>query len=154
LIEDSYGPAFIDKLIKKLKENGFIKTNEQITCDKFTINKLAAMIKVQKIQKNRIIVIVDCDGKCENGNGKRIIDICIDNKMDDRCIIKLAYEIEEWICTIDGLDYRKEKPSKVLKHKLKYEKYRLPDYANNIANKVQELMTKSDSFHQFIECLK
>ena len=52
------------------------------------------------------------------------------------------------------MDYGREKPSKILKHKIKYEKQRLPDYAGDIAEKYQELMNESDSFNQFIECLK
>ena len=74
--------------------------------------------------------------------------------MNKRCIIKLKYEIEEWIYTIKKMNYGREKPSKVLKHKIGYEKYRLPDYASYIAENYQELMNESESFNQFIGCLK
>jgi hypothetical protein len=154
LIEDSYGPAFINKLIVKLKEKTLINTQAEITCDKFGINKIARLIKAQKIGKTKIMVIVDSDWGCNTGNAKNIIEICVTNMMNKRCTIKLKYEIEEWICTIKKMDYGREKPSKILKHKSKHEKYRLPDYASDIAENYQELINESDSFNQFIECLK
>ncbi len=154
LIEDTYGPKLIENLIKKLKSAGVINSQIKLKPFKFTISKLKSLIRARRNKKNKIIVIVDCDGDCGKNNASLIMDICHAEMLEDKCIVKLTYEIEEWICIVKGLSYNREKPSEMLRRKMGYEKYTLPKFADTIVSNIDALKKKSSSFRDFIECLK
>lgn len=109
------------------------------------------MLRVAKQDYDRTIVIVDCDGSCNNGNSKEINDLINKEGTKNTIGINLEFEIEEWICIFEGVNYGPEKPSDVLKSQRKYEKFRLPIYADKL--KIEELLDKSESFFIFIRAL-
>ena len=151
LTEDTYGVNFFQNLITRLKKLGTIRNEVGIKIKRYNIYKLTNLLRVAKQDYDRTIVIVDCDGSCNNGNSKEINDLINKEGTKNTIGINLEFEIEEWICISEGVNYGPEKPSDVLKSQRKYEKFRLPIYADKL--KIEELLDKSESFSFFIRAL-
>ncbi|MHB8545077.1 MAG: hypothetical protein ACYC9S_13910 [Leptospirales bacterium] len=97
-------------------------------------------------------MIVDCDGSCNDGNPGDITDIINQNAGKNTIQVNLEFEIEEWICISEGISYKPNKPSMILKTQRNYEKFQLPKYANKL--QIQVLKGKSSSFALFLESLR
>jgi len=113
--------------------------------------KLKTALTASTSSYDRTVVLIDCDGNCEEGNSSQIINII--EKSNHKSIIQvhLKWEIEEWICVGEGIILSSEKPSKILAQKLKYEKKDLPRYADNL--NIVNLKKSSNSFSDFIGAL-
>ncbi len=151
LTEDTYGVNFFQNLITRLKKLGTIRNEVGIKIKRYNIYKLTNLLRVVNQDYDRTIVIVDCDGSCNNGNSKEINDLINKEGTKNTIGINLEFEIEEWICISEGMNYGPEKPSDVLKSQRKYEKFQLPIYVDKL--KIEELLDKSESFFIFIRAL-
>ncbi len=151
LTEDTYGVNFFQNLIARLKKSETIRNEVGVKIKRYNIYKLKNLLRVANQDYDRTIVTVDCDGSCNNGNSKEINDLINGERRKNTVVINLEFEIEEWICVSDGINYGSEKPSIVLKSQRKYEKFQLPIYADKL--KVRELLDKSESFSLYIQAL-
>lgn len=151
LTEDTYGVNFFQNLIARLKKLETIRNEVGIKIKRYNIYKLTNLLRVVNQVYDKTVVIVDCDGSCSTGNSKEINDLINKEGTTDTVVVNLEFEIEEWICVSEGINYGLEKPSIVLKSQRKYAKFQLPSYADKL--KVEELLDKSESFSHFISAL-
>ncbi|BAB67034.1 hypothetical protein [Sulfurisphaera tokodaii] len=149
LTEDTYAPAFIEGVIKRLIELKVVNSEIYICKGKDTYRKIQLCTdKMRRIIKNiidkcdKILIFQDADGRNReevyeevrshlkelNSNvGKKIFIIIFDE------------EIEEWIL------HNVHKPSDVLKRTRSYEKYQLPNYLNEVSSeRIQNLRSFKD----------
>jgi hypothetical protein len=66
-------------------------------------------------------------------------------------IVLLDYEVEEWICISKGIRFS-DKPSEELRRRENYEKYKLPNYADELD--IRKLREGSRSFREFVEAVE
>ena len=149
LTEDTYAPAFIEGVIKRLVELKVFNTEIYICKGKDTYRKIQLCTdKIRRIAKNiidkcdKILIFQDADGRnreevyeevrshlkeLNNYIGKKIF------------IIIFEEEIEEWILP------NVHKPSDVLKRTRSYEIYQLPNYVNEVNfERIQNLRSFKD----------
>ncbi|MHB1709643.1 MAG: hypothetical protein ACYCT2_09240 [Thermoplasmataceae archaeon] len=151
LTEDRYGVQFFQNLVSFLKKSEMIRNHLAISPKRYNIYKLTNLLRTVNRDYDKTIVIVDCDGSCDTGNSKEISEIIKKESTENVIQVNLDFEIEEWICISEKIDYGKDKPSVVLWAQRKYEKYQLPKYANNL--NIGELESKSVSFSTFMRSL-
>ena len=132
LVEDYFGQPFFERFFsKKANERIFSGKLERVRHVKLS-GKITRQIKANIGKVDRIIIIADADGGDLNAKNLHIARF-IDNVYAEYVkIVLLDYEIEEWICHSEGIKFNDQKPSNVLKHKIGYEKYRLPEYAEKM----------------------
>ncbi len=152
IVEDSYGKSFWQKFIRKKSKIINLPCPREISSCKYTEPKFHRYIR-NYIQSKDCFVLILLDG---DGHSLPEFQNCILNsiKSEYRNKIKLFlfdYEIEEWICHDLNIKYKNSKPSQILKHKQKYEKHNLPNYAEKLdCNKLKTCV----SFDRFLSTLK
>jgi hypothetical protein len=164
--EDTYGPAFIRKVINRLIKDGKIKNRKFEyqrnspalikKCNESKFRKVRSVIK----EVDRVLIIIDKEKTYNYDENKAVWQHLSGLKNEYlRKIVVIATEpeIEEWICISLGIDFdrtgynAKDKPSEVLKRKLGYKKERLKDFANKLD--FNKLLAESESFKLFYESL-
>ena len=75
LTEDTYGVNFFQNLIARLKKLETIRNEVGVKIKRYNIYKLKNLLRVANQDYDRTIVIVDCDGSCNDGNSKEINDL-------------------------------------------------------------------------------
>jgi len=149
--EDQYGPKFFQKLLQRLRREGFIPTEMNVTTGPRIRNcyaKTQRAIKAALGDFDRVILVIDGDGNPEQA--RRQIQAHLPADEEPRIgVVVTQYEIEEWICYSDGIRFGSEKPSQVLHKKHAYEKFKLPQYADKLD--LQRLRDMSESFRYFLK---
>ena len=155
LTEDTYAPAFIEGVIRRLVERNYIDNEIYVCKGKDSYRKiLPCTDKMRRIIKNiidkcdKVLVFQDADGRDVGevyndvkSHLKELSDY-IDRKI---FIIIFNQEIEEWIIP------NAHKPSDELKRTRGYEKYQLPNYVNEVDfEKIKNLR----SFQDFLRALQ
>ncbi len=133
LMEDSYGPSFIQKFIKKKQEEGSFTNVRIVNAVKITISSKMSRVAygIQGLC-DRIIIMVDADGKPAKDKRECVKRLTSDNRTVLPEIVVFKNEIEDWICYSMGVDPGSAKPSSVLKHKVGYKKKRLGQFSHEI----------------------
>ena len=156
LCEDSHGIGFFKELISRFKQEGLISSHSHIDVTKFygpCNSKLERQLKAMAYLKrcDCFIIIADADGKPIEETKERIA-LHVPNDLRNKThIVVLSYEIEEWICMSLGIKIT-DKPSVLLKHRMRYEKYELRHYVSKLD--INKLLVKCRSFCEFIDCLR
>lgn len=131
IVEDSFGPAFFDRLFhKKIAEGIFSGKLYKIHHCPIG-NKTTRIVSANVDNADRIIIIVDADGIDLREKKLEVIRFVKKRDREHVKIVLLDHEIEEWICYSEGISFD-SKPSEVLKHHKKYRKQHLPQYADKI----------------------
>jgi len=160
--EDTYGPDFLRRLINKMRK-------ERYTSKDLKVVKIALIKKCHNVRKvlavirevDRVLVLIDKENELEYDEHKLIWGHLKGLKESDRSkVVVVATEpcIEEWICKSLGLNFDRtgldvnQKPDRVLKRKLGYEKHRLPDYVDKLD--IDGLLRNSNSFKEFCAALR
>lgn len=149
--EDAFGPQFFRKLIPVLREQGLVPPETTLVdASKYPVcnPKLGRIIAAARERTSRIIVVVDADGGNVTTAGLRTLGHVVPVDRDVTRVIVIDYEIEEWICVSMGYKTFGRKPSEVLREKLGYEKYRLPEYVAKLD--FARLGRESASFARFL----
>jgi len=156
LIEDHFGPQFINHLFERMKSENIMPENICLIRSRkyaFCNPKLGNMVKAAISDSEKVIILIDADGEpIYNKEGATWRHIRNGRVREKVRLVSLDYEIEEWICASLGLQYGNSKPSSVLKHRLKYRKSRLPDYTNKLD--FQKLSKSCASFRRFLQALE
>jgi hypothetical protein len=154
LCEDTYGTEFFKELINRLKNEKFISADMHVNAERFCgpcNTKLERQMKPMAMQRgyNFFMIVADADGKPVNEIKEKIKLHIPDNLKNKIHIVILEYEIEEWVCI--SLDMKIDnKPSKTLKHKFNYQKYKLKEYVPKLDFKK---LKKCNSFNDFLKGL-
>lgn len=153
--EDTYGKGFFKDLLDKLKKEGLVSTHLGVDIEKFyglCNPKLGRQLKVLAHQRNRnfFIIVVDADGGNRAEARTKVVDHVPNSLRNVTHFIIFKYEIEEWLCFSLGIRID-DKPSVILRHRLRYEKYRLRSYVPKL--NLTRLMGCS-SFHDFVNYLR
>lgn len=129
IVEDSFGREFFTRFFKKKSGEGIFagRLETVIRCPPGP--KLDRIIKIHEGEATRIIVMADADG--QNVREKEEYILGFIKRRDHVCVVILDHEIEEWICHSRGIKFD-GKPSDELKHRIKYKKRHLPNYADKI----------------------
>jgi len=152
MTQDKYGVPFFRNFTNRLKDESLLP-NVHINSSKFygACNpKLSRQLIAFKYLRcyDYFIIVADADG----GNIKTLCENILchipENFRDMTDIIIFKDEIEEWICYSDNIDYE-NKPSKMLREKKGYEKYKLPSYAFKL--NILKLRSGCVSFCNFFE---
>ncbi len=154
LVEDTYGESFWPIFFNKKKKENILHNipnlRKIISCNR-NIPKLNSLIRnFIKSNDDFVLLLLDADGK---NIDKEIYELKEKIKREYHDKLKIYffdYEIEEWICHVMELRYD-NKPSKVLKHHEKYEKRKLPRYAEKIDC---EKLKNCESYIRFLNVLK
>ncbi|MGC8726309.1 MAG: hypothetical protein ACP5RS_07040 [Thermoplasmata archaeon] len=153
--EDKYGPQFIKKLFLILKNKKIINQNIILyNAHRYPVcnYKLGRMVSSALTDRDKALVLVDADGSNREDVKNSTLKHIKDEDKSKTEVIVLEYEIEEWICISSDLLWKGDKPSNILKSELKYEKYKLPDYADKL--NFEKLSKSSLSFKDFLNSLK
>jgi len=134
LCEDSYGSIFFKRFIKRLKNAGYLKINLNFGTDRLAgicNPKIERQIKANS-HCNKIILIADAHGKSINEIESRL-NLHIPEEFFNK-VFKVVFplEVEEWICLSLNITHLYDKPSKILKHRIGYEKYKLQNFADSL----------------------
>jgi hypothetical protein len=134
LCEDSYGAMFFKRFIERLKNEGYLKTNLTIGADRLAgicNPKIERQIKASS-HYNKIILVADAHVKPIN-EVEFSLNQHIPKELINR-VFKVVFplEIEEWICSSLNIMHLYDKPSKILRNKIGYEKYKLPNFADTL----------------------
>lgn len=154
LCEDSYGVDFFKDLIERLKKENVISKGLHIDTERFygpCNTKLTSQMKVMVLLRdyNFFVIIADADGNPIDDVKSQIeCHVPRDLRNITRFVI-LQYEIEEWICKSLNIKIN-DKPSKILKHKFGYEKYKLRDYVPKLNFKRLKNCESFSNFMNFI----
>lgn len=153
--EDKYGRGFFKELLNELKSQRLISTHLAMNVEKFygpCNPKLERQLKLNAFQKNCdfFIVVVDADGRSLEEVREEVAQHVPRDLKEITCLVILDYEIEDWLCFSLGIRVF-EKPSRILRHKLGYEKYRLKSYVSKLD--MPKLLNCS-SFGDFVNCLR
>jgi len=165
--EDEYGIDFLRSIIKRLREEGYVKshiesvktyTPSQIRkCHRKFGKKVKSVVR----DADRIIIVIDKENDIkydeENQIWRHLKDL---KETDKKKIVVIATEpcIEEWICISLGLSFDKsgikidQKPDRVLERERKYKKKNLPKFALEL--NFEKLIKESKSFLKFLEALR
>lgn len=131
IVEDSFGQYFIKKFFNKKMVEGIILGCSLYDARSSTISsKLTRIVTAALDVSDRVVVVADADGK-PISDVEITIRQWLPNSSNVRIVI-LDHEIEDWICYSLNLRTQTEKPSKVLKHHISYEKNQLPNFADQI----------------------
>lgn len=133
-VEDSHGSDFITVLFKKNSGEGLLSGNI-VDARRYDLsNKLRRMVNaaIHLKKVDRVIILRDADGRSLDKEIERIKQYLDPRYLRYVHIVLLDYEIEEWICYSQGIPVKGEKPSKILKHRQKYQKNRLPKFAEKL----------------------
>jgi len=160
--EDRYAPGFINELIKRLKNEGYLNPNIQTKTspiNKYNYRKVNEKIKASITDYDKIILLIDYECKKYTNPEDIIRQYTKDIKNKEKItVIFTEPEIEEWICISLGYKFDKngftkyKKPSKILKEKIGYEKSNLHKYVKDL--NINLLLENSRSFKEFLEALK
>lgn len=151
MIEDSYGPIFIQNLVTTLKTQSYISNNLEIKSVRYTLYKLKTILHASIENYDRIIILIDCDGDCNSGNSFFVIKEI--HKFHSPKIIQICFdsEIEDWLCVSLNLQNNNMKSSLALKIHYNYEKYMLPKYVNKLNFDTLETNCPFQKIPRFIE---
>jgi len=159
--ENAYGPDFIKRLIKRLKERGAIPADLFVNASHFLgvcRPKSGRQIGAAYYDFDSIIVIVDAHGGDANEVEASVIKHVHGDFRDKLRMVILDYEIEEWVCR--GLNIRfGQNPSEDLSsylrrrkgYKGEYKKHMLPEFADEV--NIERLM-EYPSFKRFLKMLR
>ncbi len=162
-VEDSYGVVFFKKLIENINNLNILKKPIKISKRNgiTTPQSIGGYLCNPKIERDilaasnfttceKIIIVIDGDKNQNKINeNKDKIKKHIPKNINKPCKeIIIDYEIEEWICMCNNIKWGNDKPSDILKSKLKYKKSQLPNYGNKLD--IIYLYNNSNSFKQFI----
>ncbi len=128
IVEDDFGPQFIKALFRKKSDEG-IFSGMLVKAKQYSIGpKMSRIAKAATRNADRIVILMDADGKPHKEWTRHIESFLSDVDMNYVRIVLLDHEIEEWICHSQGIKFD-EKPSKILKASISYKKNQLPKYA-------------------------
>jgi len=149
--EDRKGKPFFENLVNRMKREGLIG-NVSIKVG-YIGGKVGTVlerrIRASLRECNKFIVVYDAHGEDIEKVRDRVRRFVPDVVRSTTCIVILDYEIEEWICASEGINCGGE-PYKTLKHKIGYDKYKLPDFADRLNF---EKLKSCRSFVEFLNCL-
>jgi len=150
--EDRKGKPFFERLINRMKREGIagnisIKVGYIGGC---VGSVLERRIRASMRDCSKFIIVYDAHGRNVEEVRKSVWRFVPDAVKVNSCIVILDFEIEEWICVSEGIDCGNE-PYKTLKHKIGYEKYKLPDFAERLNF---ERLRGYRSFDEFLDCLE
>lgn len=149
IVEDCFGIYFIKSLFKKKSDSGLF-SGKLITAKQQPINhKMSRIVKIAMGKADRIVILMDADGESLEAKTSHIKSFLHDVDMSFVRIVLLDHEIEEWICYSQDISFD-EKPSKVLKVRLSYQKNQLPRYASKLDC---EKLKTCPSFERLISAL-
>lgn len=132
LVEDSYGSGFITALFKKKSGEGRL-SGKIVDARRCSIgNKLKRMVNAARLKADRVIILRDAEGLPLDKATERIKQYLDPRYLDYVHVVLFDYEIEEWICYSQDIPVKEEMPSKILKHRQKYEKRHLPEFAEKL----------------------
>lgn len=131
LMEDHYGKPFIKKFIQAKQQDGLF-VNVIADAKQVPLGSLGNEISNRLQYNDRIVVMVDADGSAIDNKRNHVKNFIRHPNPDSIKIVVFKNEIEDWICYSNGIDPGDKKPSNILKHEQKYEKYRLPNFASKI----------------------
>ena len=135
LVEDAYGEYFWPMFFRKKKEEKILDNIPNLRKIKswnqniLKLNK--TIINFIKSKDDFVLLILDGEGKDIARKISELKEKIKQEYHDKLKIYFFDYEIEEWICHMLDLKYD-DKPSKILKHQEKYEKNKLPRYAEKM----------------------
>ena len=105
---------------------------------------------------NTIIIEYDCDGNCSRIT-KQIKNILGQEYENNIYLLKIKFEIEEWICDSLRIKYNsKRRPAKALddfekQHDSNYTKDKLPSYSSKMD---YNRLSKNKSFQAFLRLME
>lgn len=134
LAEDTYGPVFIEQVIKKAIDNGLAPNSIKIVKSQHTYGRLKGAFNtandriIRSIRGlcSKVIVFIDADGQPEDQVRKRFLDTLSRESRGAVRLVVFSSSIEEWIMP------HSENPADELKKKERYEKSDLPRYAERV----------------------
>ena len=133
IVEDSFGPQFIQIFFRKKADMGLVAGN---LIKARTVNlghKLSRATKIATGIADRVIILRDADGEPLERKDERIRQFLDLGYVDRVRIVSFDHEIEELICYLMQIPIKGRKPSDVLKQKIpSYRKNRLPRYAEKL----------------------
>ncbi len=132
IMEDSFGPPFIKKMVKKKQDEGMFENVTVCATHVSLSKKISRVIKINAGRFDRILIMADADGREINAQRAYVEQFTDSCHADLTRIIIFTHEIEDWICYSMNINLGGEKPSLVLKHRLKYQKKFLPRFASEI----------------------
>ena len=131
IVEDKFGPSFIKQVFRKKFEEGLFSGRISDARRSSISNKMTRMISAAISSVDRIIILMDADGRPLADKEEKIKEYVAKKDLDHVRIVLLDNEIEEWICYSLGIKTN-GKPSDALAEKNGYQKRDLLKYASKI----------------------
>ena len=149
--EDQKGKPFFENLVNRMKREGLIGN---VSIKVGYIGGRVGTVLERRIRAslrvcNKFIVVYDAHGEDIEEIRDRVRRFVPDVVKSTTCIVILDYEIEEWTCVSEGINCGRE-PYKTLKHKIGYDKHKLPNFAERLNF---EKLKNCRSFVEFLNCL-
>ena len=132
LVEDRFGPHFFEIFFRKKVSEGIFSGRLKRVRRCSIGNKMTRIISANAGKVDRIIIIADADGGSLEDKRSDILRYVSKTDAEHVMVVLMNYEIEEWICYSEGIEFGSQKPSDVLKHRKNYRKQRLPCYADKM----------------------
>ena len=163
LSEDTYGVDFLRGVVDRLVKEGFVSPVQLV--EGGHSNGMAGNVcntKVNRILRaaipegtcDRVVVAIDADGHDPAAKEQEFIEKHVPTELRGSvCVLAFEQEAEEWITVSMGKGVAPGglKPSEYLRQHERYEKRKLPEYADELnLDSLRELR----SFRKFLECLE